>query len=292
MDKSLRKHDIDELSIPASQLQQLTNFVQTNKPLFVLTGAGCSTESGIPDYRDTNGAWKHAQPVQYQDFMQRHTARQHYWARSMLGYPRVASAKPNLAHRALVELERTGLVSALVTQNVDGLHQKAGQRNVIELHGSLALTRCMDCGHRYSRELIQFRLVEANAVFTQQCAELAPDGDVRLEQVDISEFTVPDCIRCSGILKPDVVFFGESVPKQRVSAAFSSLQRAGGMVVVGSSLVIYSGYRFCRFAETNNIPIAAINLGYTRADDQFTLKLEFNCAQALSELVNAVQQAV
>ena len=291
MHTSLRKHNFDEPSIPVLQLQQLTEFVQINKPLFVLTGAGCSTESGIPDYRDTNGAWKHAQPVQYQDFMQRHTARQRYWARSMLGYPRVASAKPNLAHKALAGLERAGLVSNIVTQNVDGLHQKAGQRNIIELHGNLATTRCMDCGDRYSRELIQAKLVEANPGFTQQCAELAPDGDVRLDKIDISKFTFPGCSRCNGILKPDVVFFGESVPKQRVSAAFSSLQRARGMVVVGSSLVVYSGYRFCRFAETNNIPVAAINLGYTRADDQFTLKLEFNCAQALTELVNAVQHS-
>ena len=291
MHTSLRKQNFDESPISVSRLQQLTDFVQTNKPLFVLTGAGCSTQSGIPDYRDINGAWKHAQPVQYQDFMQRHTARQRYWARSMLGYPRVVNAKPNLAHQALAELERTGLVSSLVTQNVDGLHQKAGQRNVIELHGSLAATRCMDCGDRYSRKLIQARLVEANAGFTQQCAELAPDGDVRLEKVDISEFTVPDCTRCNGTLKPDVVFFGESVPKQRVSVAFSSLQRASGMIVIGSSLVVYSGYRFCRFAQTNNIPIAAINLGYTRADDQLTLKLEFNCAQTLSQLVNAVQHA-
>ena len=291
MHNSLPTHDFVKPSIPVSQLQQLFDFVRANEPLFVLTGAGCSTESGIPDYRDTNGAWKHARPVQYQDFVQRHTVRQRYWARSMVGYPQVANARPNLAHKALAELERFGLVSTLVTQNVDGLHQKAGQRNVIELHGSLAMTRCMDCGHRYSRKLIQKRLVEANMTFTQRCSEIAPDGDARLEQTDISEFTVPDCIRCNGILKPDVVFFGESVPKSRVTTAFSRLQRAGGMVVVGSSLVLYSGYRFCRFAEANNIPIAAINLGYTRADNQLTLKLELNCTEVLAELINAVKHS-
>ncbi|MDJ0958639.1 MAG: NAD-dependent protein deacetylase [Arenicellales bacterium] len=289
MHNSLRTHEFMKPPNPRAPLERLIDFVQTNKPLFVLTGAGCSTESGIPDYRDANGAWKHAQPVQYQDFMQRHTTRQRYWARSMLGYPRVANARPNLAHKALAEMERIGLVSTLVTQNVDGLHQKAGQRNVIELHGSLAMTRCMGCGHRFSRKLIQDRLVEVNTAFNQQCPETAPDGDARLEHVDISEFNVPHCNRCNGILKPDVVFFGESVPKRRVMAAFSSLQRSGGMVVVGSSLVIYSGYRFCRFAKTNNIPIAAVNLGYTRADDQFTLKLELNCVEALSELVNTVK---
>ena len=290
MYNSRPSHDFVEPPIPVPQVEQLTDFVHANRPLFVLTGAGCSTESGIPDYRDTNGAWKHAQPVQYQDFIQRHTTRQRYWARSMLGYPRVANAQPNLAHKALAELERIGLVSTLVTQNVDGLHQKAGQRNIIELHGSLAMTRCMDCGRRYSRKLIQDRLVETNAEFTQQVAEMAPDGDVQLGQADVAGFAVPDCNECNGILKPDVVFFGESVPRQRVTGSFSSLKQASGMVVVGSSLVIYSGYRFCRFAETNNIPIAAINLGYTRADSQLTLKLELNCVDALSELVSTIKR--
>lgn len=280
-----------QLPNQAESLQHLVDFILENSPLFVLTGAGCSTESGIPDYRDSNGEWKHARPVQYQDFIQHHTTRQLYWSRSMLGYHRIANAVPNQAHQTLAELEQRGLVSVLVTQNVDGLHQKAGQRNLVELHGSLALVRCLNCDYPYKRKLIQAMLTERNPSFRQYCADAAPDGDAQLEQADLSGFSVPDCPRCDGVLKPDVVFFGESVPKQRVTSAFSSLQRARGMMVVGTSLFIYSGYRFPRFASENNIPIAAINLGTTRADKDFAIKLEQNCAQVLHRLPSYLPQS-
>lgn len=273
----------------AEQLQRLVDFVRTNSPLFVLTGAGCSTESGIPDYRDSKGHWKHARPVQYRDFVQHHQVRQRYWARSMLGYHRIADATPNRAHRSLAELERLGVVSALVTQNVDGLHQRASQHNVIELHGSLATVRCLNCDARYSRRHIQSALTESNPALRDYCVNAAPDGDAQLEHADFSDFSIPHCRRCNGVLKPDVVFFGESVPKQRVSAAFSWLQQARGMMVVGTSLFVYSGYRFARFACGNNIPIAAINQGATRADKDFSVKFATNCSQALHNLLCRMQ---
>lgn len=275
---------------PKESLRSLVDFVRANSPLFILTGAGCSTESGIPDYRDDKGEWKHARPVQYQDYLRHHAVRQRYWAGSMLGYQRIADAAPNHAHRTLAELERRGLVSMLCTQNVDGLHQRAGQRNLIELHGSLATVRCLDCDAQYSRDQIQSVLADSNPWFRRYCVNAAPDGFAKLEQADLSGFSIPECGRCAGILKPDVVFFGESVPKKRVTAAFSSLQQARGMLVVGTSLFVYSGYRFTRFAADNRIPIAAINLGSTRADKDFTVKLQQNCADALTHLLDYVRQ--
>ena len=265
-------------------LSCLFDFFERHKPLFVLTGAGCSTASGIPDYRDTNGEWKHLPPVTYQDFLRSHPARQRYWARSMIGWPRIHTAWPNPAHRSLAILEQRGLVSALVTQNVDGLHQKAGQQNIIELHGSIHQVRCMDCDRCYPREHTQYRLLRDNPRFRDRRASIAPDGDARLEAEDLSTFNVPRCDACHGLLKPDVVLFGESVPKPRVVRSFSLLEQAHGMIIVGSSLMIYSGYRFCRFAKEQNIPMVAVNLGRTRADQELALKIEADCADTLSAL--------
>jgi len=265
-------------------LRRLFQFIDRHNPIFVLTGAGCSTDSGIPDYRDANGTWKHQKPVQYQEFIRNHSTRQRYWARSMQGWPTIAEAIPNRAHRGLVEMERKGIVAGMVTQNVDGLHHKAGQRNVIELHGNVSTVRCLSCSQRYDRSDIQGKLSRLNPAFTDLKADIAPDGDAALEQADVSAFSVIECGECAGILKPDVVFFGESVPRPRVEAAFSLLRQSRGMLIVGSSLTVYSGYRFCRFAADNNIPVAAINLGRTRADQELTVKVEMNCAQALSEL--------
>lgn len=266
----------------SGDLRSVVEFVRRHTPLFVLTGAGISTPSGIPDYRDAAGEWKHPKPVQYQDFMRRPEIRRHYWSRSMLGWPRIDNARANPAHRALAALQTGGVISQLVTQNVDGLHHRAGHSGVIELHGSLAEVRCMGCGRRYRRSRIQARLEQDNPGMTRREARIAPDGDARLEPVDAPRFKIPDCGQCGGILKPDVVFFGEAVPRPRVDLAFSKLGRARGLLVVGSSLAIYSGFRFCRFAAENDIPMAAINLGRTRADGDFAVKLEMNCVEALS----------
>jgi NAD-dependent SIR2 family protein deacetylase len=250
-----------------------------------LSGAGISTDSGIPGYRDRDGQWQRPPPVQLQDFVRSEGTRQRYWARSMTGWPLVARAVPNAAHTALRQLESLGCVQQLVTQNVDGLHQRAGSSAVIELHGNLSHAICLDCGAAHSRESIQDRLKDENPGFRDEIAVVAPDGDADLESHDIDRFRVPCCMRCAGILKPAVVFFGESVPRQRVDDAANALERADAMLVIGSSLMVYSGFRFCEWAHRMGKPIAAINLGRTRADDLLALKVEASCADALTSLV-------
>ena len=268
-----------------SDLDKLIDFIDQHPRLFVLTGAGCSTESGIPDYRDINGAWKHKQPVQYQDFIHGPEVRQRYWARSMLGWSRIANAQPNLAHRALARLEQAGLIRQMVTQNVDGLHQKAGSRRVIDLHGRLDTVDCLECRARWSRVEFQEVLQSLNPDMQAFPAASAPDGDVQLEGVDFSRFQIPSCQRCGGVLKPSVVFFGETIPRPRVELALKRLETAAALLIVGSSLMVFSGYRFFRAAMAQRKPIAAINLGRTRADDQLELKICAPCGQTLSSLV-------
>jgi NAD-dependent SIR2 family protein deacetylase len=253
----------------------------------VLTGAGCSTESGIPDYRDDNGAWKRAQPVMLQAFLNDPQTRRRYWARSLVGWERFGHAAPNDAHRALAALERQGRVELLVTQNVDRLHQAAGSVNVVDLHGRLDHVRCMECGRISAREQLQERLLLGNPYWLALEARMAPDGDADLDGVDFSTFHVPPCLHCAGILKPHVVFFGESVPADRVGAAMRGVQRADAMLVVGSSLMIYSGYRFAQAAAQAGKPIAAVNLGRTRADDLLALKVTRPCSSALGFLLES-----
>ena len=264
---------------------RLRDFVHRYNRIFVLTGAGCSTDSGIPDYRDTEGNWKRPQPVQFKPFMTELATRQRYWARSLIGWRRFGRAQPNDTHRALSKLESAGRVQCLVTQNVDRLHQAAGNTNVIDLHGRLDLVRCMTCDDEWSREHMQTELVAANPHWLDLDARVAPDGDADLEGLDFSTFRVPDCHRCGGILKPDVVFFGESVPHERVAAAMGHIQAADAMLVVGSSLMVYSGYRFAAAAAGRGIPVAAVNLGRTRADELLQLKIAAPCASALSFLL-------
>jgi NAD-dependent SIR2 family protein deacetylase len=263
----------------------LRQFLARSERLFILTGAGCSTESGIPDYRDGEGAWKRAQPVQFRSFMEEEPTRQRYWARSMIGWRRVDRAQPNDAHRALAQLEREDRVERLVTQNVDGLHQAAGSSGVIDLHGRLALVRCMVCGHRLPRGEMQADLVRHNTDWSDLEAASAPDGDADLDTREFSGFYVPACPVCGGILKPDVVFFGESVPPERVAASMSHLEHCDAVLVVGSSLMVYSGYRFVHAAAQRGKPIAAINLGRTRADPLLTLKVTQSCSTALGFLL-------
>lgn len=270
---------------PPPLMDELVNFVAQSKHLFVLTGAGCSTESGIPDYRDAEGEWKHKRPLQYQDFIRSENARKRYWARSLLGWQRIALAQPNPAHIALACLERAGWIYQLVTQNVDGLHQKAGSRRVLDLHGRLDTVECLDCQWQWPRETFQQRLQEKNPDFKNFSAAIAPDGDALLEDIDFSQFQIPPCEQCAGILKPSVTFFGEGVPSQKVKQAYAYLEDADGLLIVGSSLMVYSGYRFCRAAWEQCKPIAAINLGRTRADDKLSLKIPAPCSQVLPALV-------
>lgn len=262
--------------------ERLRAFITDHPKLFVLTGAGCSTDSGIPDYRDTNGGWKRPQPVTYQAFMGDIRTRQRYWARSLVGWRRFGRARPNDTHHALARLEQLGHARVLLTQNVDGLHQAAGHRHVIDLHGRLDEVRCMSCEHRLPREAFQQLLVARNPAWALLDAEDAPDGDADLDGKDFSHFDIPPCPECSGLLKPDVVFFGESVPRERVDAAITSLNEADAVLVVGSSLMVFSGYRFVAAAAREGKPVAAVNLGRTRADPLLSLKIEQPCAAALA----------
>jgi len=269
--------------MPGQQMPpSLSEFMARYRRLFVLTGAGCSTDSGIPDYRDANGDWKRSPPVSFQAFMGSAAMRQRYWARSYVGWPRFQRAGPNGAHDALARLEQQDRLELLVTQNVDGLHQAAGSVQVIDLHGRLDRVRCTDCDSLESREELQAELTVRNAHWSKLQAQSAPDGDADLEELSFQEFVVPMCARCGGVLKPDVVFLGESVPRHRVDAAMQALERADAVLVVGSSLMMYSGYRFVRAAARSGKAIAAVNLGRTRADDLLTLKVSEPCAQALA----------
>lgn len=263
--------------------QRLRDFVQAHARLFVLTGAGCSTDSGIPDYRDRQGDWKRPQPVTYQAFMGEPSTRQRYWARSLIGWRRFGRALPNATHRTLAKFETAGLLPCLVTQNVDRLHQAAGSQHVIDLHGRLDLVRCMSCEVRLPRDEFQGELARLNPDWMKLDAADAPDGDADLDGLDFSSFTVPTCPHCAGTLKPDVVFFGENVPRERVETAMKAVHDADAMLVVGSSLMVYSGYRFALAAARAGKPLAAVNLGRTRADALLTLKIEQPCALMLAD---------
>jgi NAD-dependent SIR2 family protein deacetylase len=263
----------------------LIGFIEGHARLFVLTGAGCSTESGIPDYRDADGEWKRGRPVLLQDFLTSLHARQRYWARSLVGWRRIRAASPNGAHRSLASLERRGRITQLVTQNVDGLHQAAGSHDVIDLHGRVDVVLCLGCDRRVPREIVQADLVRRNPEFADLDARAAPDGDADLETLSFDAFDVPACDACGGLLKPDVVFFGESVPGDRVRAAFAALNESDAMLIVGSSLMVYSGYRFAEAMAKTGKPIAAVNLGRTRADGLLAIKVERPCAEALSPLL-------
>jgi len=262
----------------------LHDFVAKHRRLFVLSGAGVSTDSGIPGYRDADGNWQRRSPITAQEFLRSPAARRRYWARSMIGWPRIATARPNAAHRALARLERALAFTRLVTQNVDGLHQRAGSADVVELHGNLARVACLDCGAVHARDAVQRLLEDANRGFADARAPSAPDGDAGVDAADLDSFAIPPCPRCGGNLKPDVVFFGENVPRERVAAAMHALEEADAMLVVGSSLMVYSGFRFCERAAALAKPIAAINRGRTRADALFAVKIDESCGEALSAL--------
>jgi NAD-dependent SIR2 family protein deacetylase len=256
--------------------------------LVALTGAGCSTESGIPDYRGPGA--RPRTPIQHREFVDHEPARRRYWARSTVGWPRMAAARPNAAHEALAALEAAGPLAGVITQNVDGLHDAAGSRAVIELHGALARVRCLACGEVTSRALMQRRLLAANPSFATlaMAARTAPDGDVELPDELVDGFAVVACASCDGVLMPDVVFFGGSVPRTTLDAAWGMLDRAELLVVVGSSLAVFSGYRFVRKAAERGVPIAIVNRGPTRGDAHAQLRLDALAGDALPRLALAL----
>jgi NAD-dependent SIR2 family protein deacetylase len=258
----------------------------------VLSGAGLSTESGIPDYRGPSGALRRATPMTYQTFVGDPLARRRYWARSHLGWRTIAWAAPNAGHRAVAELQRRGLLAGIVTQNVDGLHQSGGARSVVELHGNLARVICLGCGDRTSREQLADRLHEANPGFAARVTAVNPDGDVDLGDDELAGFRTVDCLACGcGTLKPDVVFFGEMVPRDRVQECFSLVERSRLLLVLGSSLTVMSGRRFVLRAVKRGIPVAIVNQGPTRGDDCATLTLDAPLGSVLPELVRLLPTA-
>lgn len=259
---------------------ELAEFLSPFPKLLVLTSAGMSTASGIPDYRDQNGVRRGKTPVQGPEFRSMEAVRKRYWARSMVGWSALAQAAPNAGHRAIADLEAAGKISTVLTQNVDSLHQQAGSSNVIELHGNIHRVVCLDCKAQFSRLFIQSLLEQANPDLAGAAGMALPDGDAQFELDALAEFHMPHCVRCGGMLQPDVVFFGDGVPRARTDAAEKALAQADALLVVGSSLIVFSGYRICRMAAEAGKPVAAINRGMTRADPLFSLKLE-----ASSELI-------
>lgn len=268
------------------QTQKLAEFIITYPRLFVLTGAGCSTASGLGDYRDTNGEWKRKQPITGQTFINDEAARKRYWARSSVGWPGFDRAQPGSAHHALRQLEKDNRLSLLVTQNVDRLHQKAGHENVIDLHGVLATVSCIACGQEENRNEFQQRLILSNPWLSTLTAAHAPDGDADLELAHLNTMQVPDCEACDGLVKPDVVFFGENVAKPIVHQSMDALRGSDALLVVGSSLMVYSGFRFCRDAQKRDQPILIINNGKTRADDFASLNIQGDCGEWLQRLAD------
>ena len=252
----------------------------------VLSGAGISTESGIPDYRGPTGSRRPSSPMTFQVFTGDAAARRRYWARSHLGWRTIAQAEPNDGHRAVAALERHGLVGGIVTQNVDGLHQAGGARSVIELHGSLAQVVCLDCGETTARTALDRRLAEANAHFDARVTAVNPDGDVDVDEDVLAAFQTVGCEGCDGgTLKPDVVFFGETVPAERVEACFALVRNASALLVLGSSLTVMSGRRFVLRAAQLGIPVAIVNQGATRADARATVCVDAPLGQILPRLV-------
>lgn len=261
---------------------QLADFFSRHGSLAVVSGAGVSTSSGIPDYRDRNGEWKHAQPIQFPDFVRSPDMRKRYWARSYVGWQRFSRARPNAAHFALADLETSGKIDTLITQNVDRLHSAAGSRSVIDLHGDLGKVRCLDCDRTSGRPEYQQALKDANRGWHAEVFRYKPDGDAELGDRGHADFSVPGCRACGGIVKPDVVMFGETVPRNRVDDALSAVRRADALLVVGSSLMLFSGFRFAREAAVQQKPIAIVNKGRTRADDIAALRLDADCGEVLA----------
>lgn len=268
------------------EIEDLRRWIGRHRRVFVLTGAGCSTASGIPDYRDERGEWKRRPPVMYHAFISQAATYRRYWARAFAGWTRFSAAEPSAAHRALALWEHSGSLSKLVTQNVDGLHQRAGSRDVIDLHGRLDVVRCLSCGERRSRGDVQSEMSASNSEW-RAAAVAAPDGDADIDDALIERFEAPRCGSCGGQLKPDVVFFGENVPDARYEAARNALSAADALLIVGSSLMVYSGFRFVRQAHDAGLPVAIVNRGHTRGDEFAELKVEGDVGAILTGAFDA-----
>ena len=254
--------------------------------VLVLTGAGISTGSGIPDYRDAEGRLRHARPMMFDRFRDDPEDRRRYWARSHLGWSRLAAARPNRGHLAVTDLQRAGLLRGVVTQNVDGLHRAAGTRDVIDLHGRLDTVVCLDCGDRRPRLEVALRLDVVNPGFREGLGPSGerPDGDVVLTDDQVADFEVVACRRCGGVLKPDVVFFGEHVPRERFRRALALLERSRSLLVLGSSLMVGSGYRFVTAARRRGVAVAIVNQGVTRGDGSAQVRLFGDLADVLEHV--------
>ena len=271
------------------ELDALVQLVRGRR-IVALTGAGCSTESGIPDYRGPDTPPRKRPPIQHREFVDRADMRQRYWARSTLGWSRFASAQPNAGHAALAALEDRGWIAGVITQNVDGLHGAAGSRTVVELHGALARVRCLACDAVATRDALQARLLAVNPGWFDRAHDvvLAPDGDSDLSDELVAGFAVVECDGCGGTLMPDVVFFGGSVPRATLDAAWSLFDRAEALLVVGSSLTVFSGYRFVRRAAERGVPVAILNRGPTRGDEHAAVRVDARAGAALPALVEAL----
>jgi NAD-dependent SIR2 family protein deacetylase len=278
---------MDELD----DIDKLARFLRRHRNVLALTGAGMSTASGIPDYRDKDGVRRGRAPVQGPEFRRSDAVRRRYWARSMVGYPTLAQAAPNAGHHALAALEQGGALGAVITQNVDGLHQRAGSQKLIELHGNIHGVVCLDCRTQYARGAIQAQLLRENPQLAGSNAQPLPDGDAQLEPEALEHFSVPQCGNCGGVLQPDVVFFGDTIPRERTELALRTMAEADALLVVGSSLMVFSGYRFCKLAAETGKPIAAINAGVTRADALLSLKLALSAESALPQLAQRLELA-
>ena len=253
----------------------------------VLSGAGLSTESGIPDYRGPEGK-RRVTPMMYREFVESAANRQRYWARSFVGWRRFVAAEPNAGHQAVTALQEAGLLRAIITQNVDSLHQRAGARDVVELHGSLGRVVCLNCGDRTSRAELDERMRQANPHFVATAHEVRPDGDVVLADEEVRSFQLVRCLACgSDLLKPDVIFFGESVPKPVVAHCFAEVERSDGLLVLGSSLQVMSGYRFVVRASELGVPVAIVTRGITRGDEQASIRVDAPLGETLERLLAA-----
>ena len=268
-------------------VDSLSAILESHAPWVALTGAGISSASGIPTYRDHTGTWLGSQPIQHDEFISEPVKRQRYWSRSALGWPRVGTAQPNASHTALVKLEQAGLLTGVITQNVDRLHQRAGSQRVIDLHGRLDQVKCLDCGHITTREAIQNWIEAHNALPNTSTLKLRPDGDADLPGHYVTDFRIPECQQCGGVVMPEVVFFGGTVPRPIVDECYQMIDASEGMLVIGSSLSVYSGLRFCRYAVDQGRPLIILNQGQTRADDFCTCKFSDTPFALLAQCADA-----